>query len=65
MLLRFERTGSGPPLVLVHGLGSARTVWKPIMPALARHFDVIAVDLPPFGYSSRSDRMRGRAGGGD
>jgi pimeloyl-ACP methyl ester carboxylesterase len=35
--------------VLVHGLGSARTVWKPITAALAKHFDVIAVDLPGHG----------------
>jgi len=49
VLLAFDRTGSGAPLVLIHGLGSARTVWKPILPALASSFDVIAVDLPGHG----------------
>ena len=49
VLLNFERVGSGPPLVLVHGLGSARTVWKRIAPSLAHSFDVIAVDLPGHG----------------
>lgn len=41
--------------MLVHGLGSARTVWKPIIPALAAHFDVIAVDLPGHGETPWQD----------
>ncbi|GAB2607281.1 hydrolase [Paractinoplanes abujensis] len=49
--MRFHREGSGSPLVLVHGLGSRWQVWKPVLPALAGHFDVIAVDLPGFGES--------------
>lgn len=49
MILSHERTGRGPALVLVHGLGSARTVWKLVSPALADSFDVIAVDLPGHG----------------
>jgi pimeloyl-ACP methyl ester carboxylesterase len=50
--LAFTRTGSGPPLVLLHGLGSARQAWDPVLPALAEQFDVIAVDLPGFGESA-------------
>ena len=49
MLLTYDRTGNGPPLVLIHGLGSARTVWKRIIGALASSFDVVAVDLPGHG----------------
>lgn len=49
MILRFDRIGAGPPLVLIHGLGSARTVWKLVVPALARSFDVITIDLPGHG----------------
>ncbi|GIE74160.1 hydrolase [Actinoplanes philippinensis] len=49
--LSYERRGSGPPLVLIHGLGSHRQVWTPILGDLARHHDVIAVDLPGFGAS--------------
>ena len=47
--LAYDRTGSGAPLVLVHGLGSARTTWLPLIPALARRYDVISVDLPGHG----------------
>jgi len=49
--LEYERQGSGPTLVLIHGLGSARTVWKLVTAKLARSFDVIAVDLPGHGQT--------------
>jgi pimeloyl-ACP methyl ester carboxylesterase len=44
--------GAGPPLVLLPGIGSSRHVWDPVIPALARQFDVLAVDLPGFGDSA-------------
>ena len=49
--LAFARTGSGAPLVLLHGLGSSRAAWDSVVPALAERFDVVAVDLPGFGDS--------------
>jgi pimeloyl-ACP methyl ester carboxylesterase len=49
--LAFTRAGSGPPLVLLHPLGSSSRMWAPVLPALAEHFDVLAVDLPGFGRS--------------
>ena len=44
--LTFTRSGAGAPLVLLHGIGSSRQAWDPVIPALAEHFDVLAVDLP-------------------
>lgn len=38
--------------MLLHGIGLNRRSWDPVIPALARHFDVIAVDLPGFGDSA-------------
>ncbi|OZC75031.1 alpha/beta hydrolase [Rhodococcus sp. 06-418-5] len=46
-----SRTGSGKPLILVHGLGSSHRNWDPIVPALAAHREVIALDLPGFGQT--------------
>jgi pimeloyl-ACP methyl ester carboxylesterase len=48
----FTRSGSGEPLVLLHGIGMSREVWDPVLPALAERFDVLAVDLPGFGGSA-------------
>jgi pimeloyl-ACP methyl ester carboxylesterase len=45
------RTGSGPPLLLLHGLGMGKVVWRPVIPMLAREHEVIALDLPGFGTS--------------
>ncbi|BEL02047.1 alpha/beta fold hydrolase [Actinoplanes sichuanensis] len=49
--LAYERRGSGPPLVLIHGLGSHRQVWTPIVAEVSTRRDVIALDLPGFGES--------------
>jgi pimeloyl-ACP methyl ester carboxylesterase len=51
MDLDHHRGGSGDPLVLVHGLGHTWRGWKPMLPLLEENFDVLAVDLPGFGYS--------------
>jgi len=50
--LAFARSGAGTPLVLLHGLGSSRRAWDPVIPLLAGRFDIIAVDLPGFGDSA-------------
>jgi pimeloyl-ACP methyl ester carboxylesterase len=50
--LAFTRSGTGAPLVLLHGIGSSRRAWDPVVPDLARRFDVIAVDLPGCGDSA-------------
>ncbi|WP_043655757.1 alpha/beta fold hydrolase [Nocardia thailandica] len=49
--ISFDRRGSGPPIVLVHGLGSRWQVFAPILDRLAGSNEVIAVDLPGFGDS--------------
>lgn len=49
----WARSGEGPPLVLVHGTTADRTRWTPVLPALAEHFTIYAVD------------RRGRGASGD
>ncbi|HEV2813431.1 MAG TPA: alpha/beta fold hydrolase [Solirubrobacteraceae bacterium] len=51
MTLAHDRSGSGEPLVLIHGFGSFRGVWAPVLPMLEREREVIAIDLPGFGES--------------
>jgi len=43
--------GSGPPLVLIHGLSGCWQNWLENIPYFARDHRVIAVDLPGFGES--------------
>jgi pimeloyl-ACP methyl ester carboxylesterase len=49
--LAHHRGGAGEPVVLIHGVGSQWQVWEPVLAALERERDVIAVDLPGFGDS--------------
>lgn len=49
--LAYDRRGSGEPLVLLHGLGSRRKAWRPVIELLEPHREVFAVDFPGFGDS--------------
>src|SRR4051794_22937828 len=46
-----SRTGTGEPLLLLHGWGSSRRDFAAVLPALTERFDVLAVDLPGAGRS--------------
>ena len=43
--------GAGPTLLLLHGTGAATHSWRGLMPLLARHFTVVAPDLPGHGFT--------------
>jgi pimeloyl-ACP methyl ester carboxylesterase len=49
--LHAVEAGSGPLMVLVSGWPQTWYSWRKIMPQLARHFRVIAIDLPGLGDS--------------
>ena len=46
-----DEAGAGDALVLLHGVGASRGVWRRAMPRLARRRRVLAPDLPGFGGS--------------
>lgn len=50
-MLAYARSGSGPPLVLLHGTNSSRAVWDPLLAALTASNDVVAIDLRGHGAS--------------
>jgi pimeloyl-ACP methyl ester carboxylesterase len=52
-LIVYEKTGNGPPLILVHGTGTDHMRWKTVVPKLEGKYKVYAVD------------RRGRGGSGD
>jgi pimeloyl-ACP methyl ester carboxylesterase len=45
------RSGSGEPLLLLHGMGSSRRDFTAVLPELHARFDVLNVDLPGVGRS--------------
>jgi pimeloyl-ACP methyl ester carboxylesterase len=53
-MLAFDREGSGPPLMLLHGTNSSRSIWKPLLPHLSNEREVFTVDLPAHGQSPPS-----------
>ncbi|OZC01177.1 alpha/beta fold hydrolase, partial [Rubricoccus marinus] len=55
MNMNYVRKGTGPPLLLVHGLGGTWRSWETVLDALAAERDVIAPDLPGFGETPPLD----------
>jgi pimeloyl-ACP methyl ester carboxylesterase len=51
--LRYLRGGSGPPLILLHGLLGYSFSWRFTIPALAPHATVYAPDMIGAGFSDR------------
>lgn len=51
MTIDHTRTGSGEPLLLIHGIGHRREAWGSVPERLAERYDVITIDLPGFGRS--------------
>lgn len=51
MRMHYVTGGSGPAVVLLHGWPQSWFEWRAIMPALAEHYTVYAVDLPGLGDS--------------
>ncbi|HEY8544395.1 MAG TPA: alpha/beta fold hydrolase [Acidimicrobiales bacterium] len=49
--LAHERVGSGPPLVLLHGIGHTRRAWDPVVDRVAAERELVLVDLPGHGES--------------
>jgi pimeloyl-ACP methyl ester carboxylesterase len=53
----YVQKGSGPVLLLIHGMASSLATWRSVVGPLARNGTVLAIDLPGHGGSS--------PGGGD
>ncbi|MET0449032.1 MAG: alpha/beta fold hydrolase [Aeromicrobium sp.] len=51
----FRISGSGPALLLLHGLACDSTTWNDVVPTLAEHYTVIAPDLLGHGESDKPD----------
>ena len=52
--LYYERAGSGPAVVLLHGGNLDRRMWDDQMPVLTKSFTVIRYDIRPYGRSAET-----------
>lgn len=55
-VVSYRQAGSGPPLVLVHGLFDSAVTWSRVVEPLSRRFTVIAPDLLGHGQSAAPHR---------
>ncbi len=49
--VRYVEAGTGPALVLLHTLRTQLDMFQQVLPRLAAHFHIYALDLPGHGYS--------------
>lgn len=64
--IRYERAGTGPPLLLLHGyVGDGPSTWRRQVEALSDEFTIIAWDAPGAGGSSDPPESFGMAGYAD
>ncbi len=49
-----QQMGEGPICLLIHGTGAATHSWRDVMPLLAKHYRVVAMDLPGHGFTKRT-----------
>ena len=59
--IHYERGGSGPLLVLLHGIGSNARSWQHQLQGLADEYDVVAWDMRGYGTSSDPSAPYGMA----
>lgn len=63
-LAHVVRSGSGEPVVLLHGFGASSYSWRHVVEALADGYELIALDLNGFGYTERPRDPSGYTVGG-
>ncbi len=51
--ISYRTAGSGPVLLLIHGMAGSVTTWRQVMPGLAQRFTVVAPDLLGHGRSDK------------
>jgi pimeloyl-ACP methyl ester carboxylesterase len=49
--IALDELGDGEPLVLVHGVGTSRIIWRRALPEIAASRRAVAIDVPGFGDS--------------
>lgn len=53
-----QELGSGPPVLMLHGAGGSTHSYRDLIPLLATHHRVIAIDLPGQGFTRMGTKLR-------
>jgi pimeloyl-ACP methyl ester carboxylesterase len=56
--VRWQRSGSGPPVVFCHGTPWSSWLWRPFADALSERYTVHLWDMPGYGLSSKDPEHR-------
>ena len=64
-MIAWDEAGSGPPLVLVHGITEDRRVWDSVLPELTSRFRCVRLDLRNHGGSDAAEDGSAIAMAGD
>lgn len=57
--IAYQKIGSGPALLLLHGFPQTKSIWKRVIPYLKDHFTLILPDLRGYGFSSKPAGLPG------
>src|ERR1700728_5218786 len=49
----YVKAGTGPAILLIHGIGDSSDTWRPVLEQLAQHHTVVAPDLLGHGRSEK------------
>ncbi len=55
--VHYKQVGSGPHIILIHGIGASTYTWRFVVPLLADKFTVTAMDLLGFGQSDKPNNF--------
>jgi pimeloyl-ACP methyl ester carboxylesterase len=64
-MIAWDEAGSGPPIILVHGITEDRHAWDTVVPELSTDFRCVRLDLRNHGESSDADDGTALAMAGD
>jgi haloalkane dehalogenase len=53
LTIAYRESGTGPPVLLLHGWPTSSLLWREVMVPIARTNRVVAIDLPGFGASDK------------
>ncbi len=54
-MVNYELSGTGPLLVLIHGLGASLVIWEDLAPQLLPHYQVLRLDLRAAGATTETE----------